>query len=118
MALFAVFLFREGVAAVFPQAAVDVATVARLGGDDLGHEAEALAVLLGDLLGPLFEHHVPVRHRQRGRVDEVHLVLALAPLALGRLDGNAGRLHLLPQRVHDRLVARRLERVVVDAVIA
>src|SRR5207247_9707278 len=53
----------EAASPLLPDADVNVATAAGLAGEDLGHEAEALAVLRGDLLGPLLDADGPVGHR-------------------------------------------------------
>ena len=67
---------------------------------------------------PCLKTHVHVRHRQRFGVDEIDLVLAAAPLALAAFDRHARRGHAVADGAHERLVARRLHDVVINAVIA
>ncbi len=98
------------------QAGVDVAGRTRHVGGHLGHEGGRHPVLLGEQLGALLEHQVAVGHGQCIAVDQVDLVLAAAPLALGRLDRHPGLRHLLAQRVHQIFVRAGAQQVVVDDV--
>ena len=96
-----------------PQRAVDVAGVAGEVGAPFGHEAHRLALQPGDLLDAVLVDDVPVGHLQRLGIDQVELLLAGTPLALALLDRDAGRLHAVADRAHQRLALGGLEDVVV-----
>src|SRR5258706_12397841 len=103
----------EHVLRVAPQADVDVAARARLVGGELGHEGERQAGGIGQLLQALLEDHVPVGHVERAGVAHVHLVLAVAPFALGGLDRHAGQLEVAAHRGVEALGACALQDVIV-----
>jgi hypothetical protein len=71
-----------------------------------------------DLLHALLEDHVPVRHLDRLGVGEVDLVLAAAPFALARFHRHPRGIHLVADGSEQGFLLRRLQGVVVDAVIA
>ena len=60
----------------------------------------ALPSGLGDLLGAVLQDDVAVGHLERLGIADVDFFLARTPLALGVLDRNAGRLHLVAQPAH------------------
>ena len=101
----------ERVAAVLPEARVDVARVADPAMVGLGHERDRAAVLLGDLLRPVLVDDVMVARRHRVGVAKRELVLARPGLGLGRLDRDAGRLHALAELADERLVEAGSEQV-------
>ena len=70
---------------------------------ELGHEREALAVLVGDLLGPVVVGRVVVAGGDHLVVAERHLLLAEVALALRTLAVRAGAVHAEPDRPHQWL---------------
>ena len=58
---------------------MDMTGIASFGRSVFRHERDAFAVLLGDLLHPLLEQHVHIRHRQRLSISKIDLMLAAAP---------------------------------------
>ena len=80
---------------------------------ELGHEGDRLAVQEGDLLGAVLVDHVAVGHLQRLGVDQVDLLLARPPFALGDLDRDAGGVHAVADRPDQALFLGGLEDVVV-----
>ena len=66
-----------------------------------------------DLLDAVLVDDVPVRHLQRLGIDQVQLLLARPPLALALLNRDAGRLHAVADRPHQRLALGGLEDMVV-----
>ena len=75
-------------------------------------------MLRRDFFDALFEENVPVRHWQRFVINEIHLVLAAAPLAFAGFDRHAGLGHPVAHRAQRELVACRLHSVIIDPVIA
>ena len=61
-------------------------------------------LLVGDLLGRVLVDGVAVGHLERLGVEQVDLVLALAGLALGELDGHARGLHAVADVADDVLI--------------
>ena len=96
-----------------PDAHVEVARRAGPGVIGLGHEGDAPAVEVGDLLRPVLEEHAPVGRLENVVVADVDLVLAGRGLALGELDRDPRRGHLVAQQPMERLGLGRLEEVVV-----
>ena len=87
---------------VFPDRQVDVAGVAfpRV---RLGHERDAHALRVGDLLGPGLVDRMVVARRHGLGVPEGDLVLAQVALALGRLDLEARPGHAVAEPAEQRL---------------
>ena len=84
----------------------------------LGHEGDAPAVEVGDLLGAVLEQDAPIGRLEDVVVADVDLVLAGGGLALGELDRDARLGHQVAQQPVQRLGLRRLEEVVVLVVVA
>ena len=84
----------------------------------LGHERDAPAVEVGDLLGAVLEHDAPVGRFEDVVVADVDLVLAVGRLALAELDRDVRLGHLIAQQAVERLGLRGLEQVVVLVVVA
>ena len=100
-----------------PDAHVEVARRAGPGVVRLGHEREAPAVEVGDLLGPVLEEDAPVGRLEDLVVADVDLVLARRRLALAELDRDPRLGHQVAQQPVERLGLRRLEQVVVLVVV-
>ena len=83
----------------------------------LGHERDAPAVEVGDLLGAVLEDDAPVGRLEDVVVADVDLVLAVGRLALAELDRHVRRGHLVAQEPVQRLGLGRLEEVVVLVVV-
>src|SRR5207249_4013522 len=81
------------------------------------HEGERAMLEVRDLLGPVLVERGAVRHLERLGVDEVDLLLAAAPLALGRLHRHVGRLHPVADGADERLLLRRLQDVIVLEIV-
>jgi len=79
----------------------------------LGHEGDGVSLLPGDLLGGVLVDRVAVGHLQRVGVTQPDLLLARPPLALRRLDGNAGALHMRANGADEVLFFRPLQDVVI-----
>ncbi len=79
---------REGIALTRPETHMEMAGRSRLRHVWLGHEGDGDPGAVGDLLHRLLHDGVPVGHVEKLGETDVHLVLALAPLALGILDWN------------------------------
>ena len=105
-------------AVLVPDAHVEVAGASRPGVVRLGHERDAPAVEVGDLLRPVLEEHAPVGRFEDLVVADVHLVLARCGLALAELDRDPGLGHLVAEQTVERLRLGRLEEVVVLVVVA
>ncbi len=84
----------------------------------LGHECDAPAVEVGDLLGAVLEDHAPIGRLEDAVVADVDLVLTVGRLTLGELDRDVGLGHLVAQQPMERLSLGRLEQVVVLVVVA
>ena len=84
----------------------------------LGHEGDAPAVQVGDLLRAVLEDHAPVGRLEDVVVADVDLVLAVRRLALAELDRNVGGAHLRAKEVMQGLRLGGLEQVVVLVVVA
>ena len=84
----------------------------------LGHECQAPAVEIGDLLGAMLEDHAPVGRFEDMVVADVDLVLAVGGLALAELDRHPRLGHLVAQQAVERLGLGGLEQVVVLVVVA
>src|SRR6266704_5123492 len=97
---------------------MNVATAAGLRHRRLGHESHGLALLRGNFLYSLLENDVAVRHRDWLRVNEINLVLTAPPFSLARLHWNIGSEHLVANGTEERLIARELQGVIVDSIIA
>src|SRR5260370_41667608 len=82
-------LAGENVVLAAPETEVDVAAGSGLVRERFGHERDAAAQTLRDLLHPQLHNGVPVGHRQDVGITDVHLMLAVAPLAFRVLDGDA-----------------------------
>ena len=101
-----------------PDAHVEVARRAGPAVVGLGHERDAPAVEVGDLLGAVLEDHRPVGRLEDVVVADVDLVLAVGRLALAELDRDPRLGHLVAQQAVERLGLRRLEQLVVLVVVA
>ena len=106
------------VAVLVPDAHVEMAGRAGPGVVRLGHERDAPAVEVGDLLRAVLEEHAPVGRLEDVVVADVDLVLAGRRLALAELDRDPRLGHLVAQEPVERLGLRRLEQVVVLVVVA
>ena len=83
----------------------------------LGHEGDAPAVEVGDLLGAVLEDDAAVGRLEDVVVADVDLVLAVGRLALAELDRHVRGGHLVAQQAVERLGLGGLEEVVVLVVV-
>ena len=97
---------------------MEVSRGARPGVIGLGHERQAPAIQVGDLLGAVLEQHAPVGRLEDVVVADVDLVLARGRLPFRELDGDARRGHVVSEEAVERLRLGRLEQVVVLVVVA
>src|SRR5207248_893936 len=100
-------------AALVPEAHVDVAARPGVALVPLGHERDGVPLLPGDLLRRVLVDRVPVRHLQRLGISQPDLLLPRPPLALRRLDRHAAALEMRADRADDVLLFRPLQDVVV-----
>ena len=103
-------------AVVAAQRDVDVAAVA-FALIEFRHERQALAVLVGDLLGAVLVDRVVVTGDQRVVVAERDLLLAEVALALDALAVHARAVHAEPDVAQQRLHPGRGQHRVVDVVV-
>ena len=101
-----------------PGAHVEVARRAGPAVVGLGHERDAPAVEVGDLLRAVLEDHGPVGRLEHVVVADVDLVLAVGRLPLAELDRDPRLGHLVAQQAMERLRLGRLEQLVVLVVVA
>src|SRR5579859_293334 len=88
-----------------PEALVQVAAIAVFLGEGLCHEARRQPIQQTQLLYAVPEEQRAVGGLQSRRMAQVHLVHALAVLAIVALDWHAVRVHHAPQPSDDELVA-------------
>ena len=97
---------------------MEVSTGTRPAMVGLGHERDAPAVQVGDLLGAVLEHDAPIGRLEHVVVADVDLVLTVGGLALAELDRHVRRGHLVAQETVQRFGLGGLQQVVVLVVVA